>query len=123
MDSISQGCINTNLGQQMPCLFRHFNFLASGFQNLMDFILCIRMGGNNTQAIKEINRDSAWGFIIVPLVVVLLVATTNIEAIPFSKARFKNAKDTMSSMCISSIKRTPGTISAFLSSVPPSTQQ
>ncbi|KAM1620320.1 hypothetical protein PS1_019113 [Malus domestica] len=66
MYSISQGCINTNLGQQMLCFFGHldFFFLASDVQNLTNFILCVRLGGDDKQSIKEINRNSMGGFII-----------------------------------------------------------
>ncbi|KAK2386855.1 ruvB [Trifolium repens] len=46
----------------------------------------------------------------------LLVATTKMGDISFSRARLRNEKHSMSSMCTSSMKRTPGTISAFPSS-------
>lgn len=46
----------------------------------------------------------------------LFVATTRIGDMSFSKALFKNEKHSMSSMCTSSMNKTPGTMSALPSS-------
>jgi len=50
-------------------------------------------------------------------VIPLLVANITTGAASVSRALFKKEKHSMSSICTSSIKRTPGTISAFPSSL------
>mmetsp|Transcript_35304 Transcript_35304/g.104435 ORF Transcript_35304/g.104435 Transcript_35304/m.104435 type:complete len:212 (-) Transcript_35304:441-1076(-) len=60
-----------------------------------------------------------WGDLYcVPRIFVMprFVATTSTGAMSFSSARLRNEKHSMSSMCTSSMKSTPGTISALPSS-------
>jgi hypothetical protein len=56
LDGISEGCVNSDLGQKLEGLFAHLDvlFLAAGLNNLPDLLLSVVFGLDDQQAVEEI---------------------------------------------------------------------